>query len=68
MILAFTTAVDFPAIYQQAVALIYPSIFEGFGLPVLEAMWSRLPVICSNTFKLAGSRRRCCLVLLPYRS
>jgi len=44
----FTTAADFPAIYQQALALVYPSIFEGFGLPILEALWSGLPVICSN--------------------
>ncbi|MEP7143086.1 MAG: glycosyltransferase family 1 protein [Ferruginibacter sp.] len=46
---AFTTAADFPAIYQQALALIYPSVFEGFGAPLLEALWSGLPVICSNT-------------------
>jgi glycosyltransferase involved in cell wall biosynthesis len=46
---SFTSAADFPAIYQQALALVYPSLFEGFGLPILEAMWSGLPVICSNT-------------------
>ncbi len=45
---SFTSAADFPAIYQQALALVYPSIFEGFGLPILEAMWSGLPVICSS--------------------
>jgi glycosyltransferase involved in cell wall biosynthesis len=28
--------------------MIYPSIFEGFGIPVLEALCSRLPVITSN--------------------
>jgi glycosyltransferase involved in cell wall biosynthesis len=28
--------------------MIYPSFFEGFGAPVLEALWSRLPVITSN--------------------
>ena len=49
---AFTTAADFPAIYQQALALIYPSVFEGFGAPLLEAMWSGLPVISSNTSSL----------------
>ncbi len=48
----FTTAADFPAIYQQALALVYPSIFEGFGAPLLEALWSELPVISSNTSSL----------------
>lgn len=46
---SFQSAVDFPAIYQQATAMIYPSTFEGFGIPVLEALCSRLPVITSNT-------------------
>lgn len=45
---SFQNAVDFPAIYQSAMAMIYPSFFEGFGIPVLEALWSRLPVITSN--------------------
>jgi glycosyltransferase involved in cell wall biosynthesis len=45
---SFRTAADFPAIYQSAIAMIYPSFFEGFGIPVLEALWSRLPVITSN--------------------
>jgi glycosyltransferase involved in cell wall biosynthesis len=45
---SFLRAEDFPAIYQMAVAMIYPSFFEGFGIPVLEALWSRLPVITSN--------------------
>jgi glycosyltransferase involved in cell wall biosynthesis len=44
----FKNAEDFPAIYQQAIAMIYPSVFEGFGIPVLEALWSRIPVITSN--------------------
>jgi glycosyltransferase involved in cell wall biosynthesis len=45
---SFLRADDFPAIYQSATAMIYPSFFEGFGIPVLEALWSRLPVITSN--------------------
>lgn len=44
----YKTASDFPAIYQAAIAMVYPSFFEGFGIPVLEALWSRLPVITSN--------------------
>ncbi len=39
---------DFPAIYQNALALVYPSIFEGFGIPVLEGLFSQVPVITSN--------------------
>lgn len=49
---SFLKADDFPAIYQMAIAMIYPSFFEGFGIPVLEALWSRLPVITSNVSSL----------------
>lgn len=45
---AFRSSEDFPSIYQMATAMIYPSSFEGFGIPVLEALCSRLPVITSN--------------------
>ncbi len=45
----FLTAADFPAIYQHAAAMIYPSYFEGFGIPVLEALWSGIPVITSKS-------------------
>lgn len=48
----YKTSIDFPAIYQQANALLYPSLFEGFGIPLLEALWSKIPVISSNTSSL----------------
>ena len=38
---------DFPAIYQMAQAFVYPSFFEGFGIPIIEALWSKTPVITS---------------------
>lgn len=44
----FTRAHDFPALYQMATALLYPSYFEGFGIPVLEGLWSKVPVITSD--------------------
>jgi len=37
-----------PVIYQNAVCFIYPSFFEGFGIPLLEALISRTPVITSK--------------------
>jgi len=40
--------VDLPAIYTMAEIFIYPSIFEGFGIPVLEALCSGTPVIASK--------------------
>jgi glycosyltransferase involved in cell wall biosynthesis len=39
---------DLPGIYRGAVAMVFPSLFEGFGLPVLEAMACGTPVACSN--------------------
>ncbi len=44
----FISARDFPALYQQATALLYPSYFEGFGIPVLEGLCSKVAVITSN--------------------
>jgi len=37
------------SLYAHATALVYPSLYEGFGLPPLEAMSHDCPVVCSNT-------------------
>jgi glycosyltransferase involved in cell wall biosynthesis len=39
---------ELPALYQNALCFIYPSFFEGFGIPVLEAITSGTPVITSK--------------------
>jgi glycosyltransferase involved in cell wall biosynthesis len=39
---------DLPGIYQLADLFVYPSIFEGFGIPILEALYSKVPVITSR--------------------
>lgn len=47
--LGYVSDEELPIIYNLATALIYPSTYEGFGLPPLEAMGCHTPVICSNT-------------------
>lgn len=48
----FVPQEDLPALFRQAVVLVYLSLYEGFGLPPLEAMACGTPVIVSNTTSL----------------
>jgi glycosyltransferase involved in cell wall biosynthesis len=43
---------DLPALYSGARAYVFPSLYEGFGFPVLEAMACGAPVVCSDTSSL----------------
>lgn len=43
---------DLPALYSGATLFTFPSLYEGFGLPVLEAMACGTPVVCSSTSSL----------------
>jgi len=43
---------DMPPLYEGAACLLFPSLFEGFGFPVLEAMSCGCPVVCSNATSL----------------
>jgi glycosyltransferase involved in cell wall biosynthesis len=43
---------DLPALYSAAAVFVYPSLYEGFGLPPLEALACGAPVVCSNRSSL----------------
>jgi glycosyltransferase involved in cell wall biosynthesis len=43
---------DLPALLSGALAFAFPSLYEGFGFPVLEAMACGVPVVCSNASSL----------------
>jgi glycosyltransferase involved in cell wall biosynthesis len=43
---------DLPGLYAGAAALLYPTLYEGFGLPVVEAMACGVPVLTSSTSAL----------------
>ncbi|NLE44152.1 MAG: glycosyltransferase family 4 protein [Chloroflexi bacterium] len=51
-LLGFVSDADLPALYRSATLFVFPSFYEGFGLPVLEAMACGVPVVCSNTSSL----------------
>jgi glycosyltransferase involved in cell wall biosynthesis len=48
----YVTDQQLGTLYQQARCLLFPSLFEGFGFPVLEAFAAGLPVTCSSTTSL----------------
>ncbi|HEY0549945.1 MAG TPA: glycosyltransferase family 1 protein [Verrucomicrobiae bacterium] len=43
---------DLPALYKGAAVFLYPSRYEGFGLPLLEAMYQGVPAVAANTSSL----------------
>lgn len=47
---------ELAVLYQSALLFVYPSLFEGFGIPIIEALYSGVPVITSNVgcFEEAG--------------
>jgi glycosyltransferase involved in cell wall biosynthesis len=48
----YAPAADLPALYSAADALLLPSLYEGFGFPLLEAMCCGAPVVCSRASSL----------------
>jgi len=51
-LLGYTSHEQLRELYSKADIFVYPSLYEGFGIPVLEAMASGCPIICSNRSSL----------------
>lgn len=56
---------DLPAVYQSASLFVFPSLFEGFGAPVLEALFSGTPVIASDRGAIAEAAGKGSILVDP---
>jgi glycosyltransferase involved in cell wall biosynthesis len=63
--LGFVGAEELAELYRHATALVFPSRYEGFGLPVLEAMARRTPVIASNRSSIPEVARGAAILVDP---
>ncbi|MEZ4687720.1 MAG: glycosyltransferase family 1 protein [Bacteroidia bacterium] len=59
---------DLQRVYASAMALCYVPYFEGFGLPILEAMCCDVPVICANTSSMPEVAGDAALCVNPYET
>ncbi|MGB5768740.1 MAG: glycosyltransferase family 1 protein, partial [Crocosphaera sp.] len=65
-ILDYVEYEQLPILLNQALALVFPSLWEGFGFPVLEAMGCGTPVITSNISSLPEVAGEAALLIDPY--
>lgn len=57
---------DLPYLYKGAIAFVYPSLFEGFGLPILEAQAVGCPVLTSNVSSMPEVAGEAAIFIDPY--
>jgi glycosyltransferase involved in cell wall biosynthesis len=64
--LGYVPYTQLPILMNQAIALVFPTLWEGFGLPVLEAMACGTPVITSNISSMPEVAGKAALLIDPY--
>ena len=62
----YVAADDLPALYAGALAFVFPSLYEGFGLPVLEAQSYGVPVLTANNSSLPEVAGDAALLVDPH--
>ena len=66
--LGYVTDAELPRLISQALAFVFPSLWEGFGLPILEAMACGTPVITSNCASMVEVAGDAALLINPYQT
>lgn len=63
------SVIELAILYQEATIFVYPSLFEGFGIPIIEALYSKTPVITSfdGCFSEAGGPNSLYVIPTDYR-
>ncbi|MEK7112608.1 MAG: glycosyltransferase family 1 protein [Patescibacteria group bacterium] len=66
-VLGHVPSEELPALYRAGEALVYPSLYEGFGLPILEAFASGTPVVTSNLSSMVEVAGSAAVLVDPYQ-
>lgn len=64
--LGYVSAADRAFMYAHAAAFVYPSLYEGFGIPVLDALRAGLPIVTANRTAMIEVVRDAAVVVEPY--
>jgi glycosyltransferase involved in cell wall biosynthesis len=64
--IGFADEADLPTLYSAAACFAFPSLYEGFGIPVLESMACGTPVVTSNVSSLPEAAGNAALLVDPY--
>ncbi|MBU0629936.1 MAG: glycosyltransferase family 4 protein, partial [Candidatus Margulisbacteria bacterium] len=68
ILLDYVGEADLPLIYNLAALFVYPSMYEGFGLPILEAMSCGIPVITSNISSMPEVAGEAAILIDPQKT
>ena len=67
-LLGYVADEELEGLYQKAIAFVFPSIYEGYGLPIVEAMHYKCPVIASNNSSIPEATDGSAILIENYHS